>query len=254
MKITKKKPIIRGFLAGLLILPLALWVLPVSAIGEGQIEGGDIYRVRNETKGTGFSDPIGADACDTLQYKVRIHNPGPGVVENVNVSVDLPAGPSTTNVSSVTITADNAQPASTSDTATVNLSSSQSIAYLSGSTQLLDANGNVINSLPDGIVGGGVNIGEVGISIAELEFVQFKAKVNCPEKPPEQPEQPKQPPAVVTPTQPTPPAASAPATTTSVSSLPNTGPGDVAAVFFAVTTASSAAYFVVVRRLDMPGV
>lgn len=155
-----------------------------SAIGEGQIEGGDIYRVRNVTKGTSFSDPSNADKCETVQYKVRLHNPGPGEVDNVNVKVNLPGAASTQNVSTATISAQNAQPATRSDTATLNLASALSVSYIPGSTQLLDTNSAVIRALPDGITGGGVNIGKVGVSLNEIKFVQFKAKTTCPDTPP----------------------------------------------------------------------
>ena len=151
-----------------------------SALGEGQLEGGDIYRVKNVTKNSAFADPGNADKCETVQYKVRFHNPGPGVVTNVNVKVDLPQGPSTQNVSTVTATSASAQPNSRTDTATLNLASSLKVDYMSGSTELLDTNNAVIRSLPDGITTGGINVGDVGVSLNEIKFVQFKAKTECP--------------------------------------------------------------------------
>lgn len=175
---------------GLLTIAVLSLTGTTSAIGEGQIEGGDIYRVRNVTKNTAFSDPASAGKCETVQYKVRMHNPGPGEVSNVNVKVSLPAAASTQNVSTATITAQNAQPATKSDTATVNLSEALKVSYIGGSTQLLDTNSNVISSLPDGITGGGVNVGKVGVSLKEIKFVQFKAKTDCPQ-PPKPPEKPK---------------------------------------------------------------
>lgn len=224
----------------------------VSAMGEGQIEGGDIYKIKNVSKNTGFSDPATADKCETVQYKVRLHNPGPGVVNNVNVKATLPANVATQNVSTVTITAQNAQPSTRSDTATLNLSTAQKVEYISGSTQLLDTYSNVIKGLPDGIIGGGVSIGNVGVSLNEIKFVQFKAKIDCPQQPcvdnpntpgdecnpcvdnPKtemnecKPETPKQ----TTPTQ-----------------LPNTGPGAVIAGFAGVSTLSGVAYHFIRRRL-----
>lgn len=166
-----------------LALPAVALGGTTSAIGEGQIERGDIYYSRNVTTGSAFGDPTAANKCDTLQYKVRMHNPGASPVTNVNIRVNLPAGASTQNVSTATITAENASPATVSDTATVNLSSSQKISYISGSTQLLNASNAVIGDLPDGITGGGVNVGSVGVSINEIRFVQFQAKVDCPTPP-----------------------------------------------------------------------
>jgi hypothetical protein len=163
---------------------LLFGALPAAAANEGQIASGDIYRARNITTNGSFGDPINADKCQELQYKVRLHNPGPGIVHSVTVKVSLPSTVATSNVSTATISAADADPSSVSDTATVNLSSAQSITYESGTTQLLDANNNLLNGLPDGITQGGVNIGNVGVSLNEIRFVQFKAKISCPETPP----------------------------------------------------------------------
>jgi uncharacterized repeat protein (TIGR01451 family) len=171
------------FTAAVLAVPVIAFGSNADAIGEGQIERGDIYYAKNLTKGGSFNDPISADKCETLQYKVRMHNPGASPVTNVNIKVSLPSGATTKNVSTATITAQNAFPATISDTATVNLSTAQSISYISGSTQLLDHTNTVTTNLPDGITGGGVNIGTVGVSVKEVKYVQFKAKVDCPNPP-----------------------------------------------------------------------
>lgn len=167
--------------AVLSIVPVLAFASPALAASEGQIEGGNIYRVKNITKNTDFTDPVNADSCEVLQYKVRIHNPGPGFLSNVNVKVTLPNGQATKHTSTVTVSAVNADPQNTTDTAVVNLSSSQNLSYQSGSTQLLDTNNGVLSNLSDGIAGAnGVNIGNVGVSINEIRFVQFQAKVSCP--------------------------------------------------------------------------
>lgn len=240
--------------AAILAVPVIALGNQVSAMGEGQIERGDIYYAKNLSNGGDFNDPISADKCDVLQYKVRMHNPGAKPVTNVNVKVNLPSGESTKNVSTATISAQNAFPATVSDTATVNLSSSQSISYISGSTQLLDWTNTVVQNLPDGITGGGVNIGTVGVSIHEVKYVQFKAKVSCP-KPEECTDNPATPedechPCVDNPKTPmneckpeTPPS------TPPSGELPNTGPGDVIATFFGISSISSIVYYAVTRRL-----
>lgn len=195
MKNIKTKLTTVALAATMLVLPFMALSGSVSAVGEGGVEGGEIYRVRNVTAGGDFTDPVGANKCETLQYKVRIHNPGPSPISNVNVKVDLPSAASTRNVSTAVISASDAYPTSTSDTATVNLSSSLKISYVSGSTQLLDANNGVISSLPDGITssGSGVNIGNVGVSTQQKRYVQFSAKTECPEKPPVCTDNPKTP-------------------------------------------------------------
>jgi hypothetical protein len=95
----------------------------------------------------------------------------------------LPSGTANTHTSTLTTSSINATPETTSDTATLNLSSSQSLSYVAGSTELLDANGSKMNNLPDGILQGGISIGNVRVSVQEKRFVQFKVKVSCPEVP-----------------------------------------------------------------------
>ena len=157
------------------------------AAAAGQIEGGDIYRVRNVSKGTDFADPASADKCETVQYRVRLHNPGPDPVTNVNVKATLPATAGTSHSSTVTISGPNMNPASTTDTAALNLSESLKIAYVPGTTQLLDANGGVLGALPDTIFSSGVTVDSVGVSTQQKRFVQFQAKVDCPQPPQPQP-------------------------------------------------------------------
>lgn len=220
-------------LAVLVAVPaIVLSSAPARAAVPSSIEGGNIYRVKNVTQGTDFSDPNNAAACDLLQYKVRIHNGGPDeILTNVTVQAAFPTAASTQNISLIILRADNASPSSTSDTATVNLSTAQKMSYVSGTTQLLDADGNVMQTLPDGITQAGVNIGSLGISINEKRFVQFEEKVNCPTPP--------TPPVTLpaTPTKGTPPVTPAAPT-----SLVNTGPGSDAAIFLAATIAGTFGY------------
>lgn len=175
---------ISALVATLAALPVLAFAIHAFAAGMGQIEGGDIYRVRNVTKGTDFMDPATATCGETVQFKVRIHNPGPSALENVSVVATLPAGNATTHTSRVTVSSPFADPNATSDTATVNLDKPGGIAYIPGTTELLDANGVKLSTLGDTILTSGVNIGSVGISINEKRFVQFQAKVDCPENPP----------------------------------------------------------------------
>jgi uncharacterized repeat protein (TIGR01451 family) len=169
-----------------LFASVAVLAFPAVALAtNGQVEGGDIYRIKNVTKNVDFTDPASADKCDLLTYKVRVHNPGPSPLTNVKVKATLPGGAATTHTSTVTVSADNSSPASTSDNAVLKVSSSQSIAYQSGSTQLLDAHDGFLKTLPDGITSSGVTIGNVGVSIEEKRFVQFNVKVDCPVAPPQ---------------------------------------------------------------------
>lgn len=190
---------------------LLVTAAPVLALG--QIEGGNIYRIINETRGSDWIDPNTADPGNSVIYRVRIHNPGPDCIQNVFVKATLPSGVNQTHTSLMTVRADNVTRNHVTDSATLNLSSAQSLQYQAGSTQLLDANRNPIRSLPDGILGDGVGIGNVCVSINEKRYVQFKVKVNVP------------------PTPPAPAPAPAPAPQVQGKVLPVTGPGNVLAAF-----------------------
>lgn len=172
--------LITKFAFGITALSILSFASPALAANQGQVEGGDIYRIKNLTKNVDYTDPASADKCDLLQYKVRIHDPGPGSLMDVWVYATLPEDVATSNTSAIVITPTNADPATTWDAATVNLSSAQSLSYVKGTTQLLDSNNSLIKTLPDGITQDGVNIGDVGVSIDNREYVQFQVSVSCP--------------------------------------------------------------------------
>lgn len=211
------------------IVPVMLaFASPVHAVS-GQIEGGDIYWPKDLTQGNSFVDPTSANAGDTLQYRVRIHNPGEACISNVNLKAILPTGTNLTNSSTITIWADNVTTNYVSDTATVNLSSAQSISYVPGTTQLLDNNG-VLSTLPDTLFSSGVNVGTICVSTNNERFVQFQAKVSVPTPAPAK---------VVT--------AAAPVAT-ATKALPNTGPGDVLSIFAGASAAGTAGHYFISRR------
>lgn len=167
-------------IASFVALPVLAIATTVSATGAGQVEGGDIYRVRNVTTNTVFADPTSAKCNETVQFKVRIHNPGPSRLDNVSVVATLPSVAATSHISKATVSSPYADPTSTSDTATVNLNEAGKLAYVAGSTELLDAHNGKIKTLGDTITSTGVKVdGGVGVSIEEKRFVQFSAKVTC---------------------------------------------------------------------------
>ena len=208
-----------------------------SATVQSAIESGNIYRVKNVTKNTSFTDPVNADKCDELEYWVRVHNVGPTEsLANVTVKAAFQSAVETNNTSTVSVRADNAHPSVAGDTATVNLSTAQGLTYVSGSTKLYDAFGNYMKDLPDGVTQAGVNIGTVGVSTANKRFVHFKMKVNCPTPPAEQPkEQPKK----EQPKQEVKPVAK---------ELPKTGAASVAGLFAGVSAIGAAGHYIVTRR------
>lgn len=173
------KAVVTG--AALISLPLAALSLAptVSADGTGQIEGGpSTYEIKNLTQNTPYAQTTSANACDELEYSVLLHNSGYEAVNNINVKATLSSAASTSNTSTMTATYTDGVVPSTTATATVNLSSSESINYEAGTTVLYNSNNQVIETLPDTITSSGVNIGNLNGSTTE--FLNFKAKVGCP--------------------------------------------------------------------------
>lgn len=174
---------------------IAVAVLPVLALttsayatgGPGQIEQGDIYRVKDVTTNSAFADNINATCNDTVQFRVRVHNGGPETLTNVHVAATLNQSSSTTSHGSqVSVSADNnLHGATVTANAGVNTNVATTATYVSGSTQLLNysttpGGESVLGNLPDGILSGGVNIGNIGPLTSDTEEVQFQAKLSCP--------------------------------------------------------------------------
>lgn len=209
--------------ASVLIVPV-VFAGTVSALNAGQVEQGDIYRVRNVTQNGQFTDPATANVCETVQFKVRIHNPGPDPLTGVTVKATLNTESAASHSSVATISADNANPATVSDAAAVNLTKAAGMSYVNGTTQLLDSNGAIITGLGDTILTTGVSVPNgVGVSTEQRRYVQFQAKVDCPTPPVTPPAKTKTP--------------VAPAST-----LPNTGPGEVAAIVVGVSILGATLY------------
>ncbi len=229
---------------GAVLVP-AVTFSSVSATAAGQIEAGDIYRVKNVTKSTDFTDPTNATCGDTVQFKVRIHNIGAYSLENVKVSATLPSAAATSHSSMVTVSASNAN--AKTDTAGVNLDKTAKLSYVNGSTDLLDAHNAKLSTLADGIVGGGVTLpNSVGVSTEQKRFVQFQANVVCE--------------TVVTPpvTPPTTTTTTKTPATPQVLAVPaaiaSTGPASTAITMLGLgSLAAAATYYVRSRRTNILG-
>lgn len=163
-----------------LALPILLVAGPALATTAGHIENTDFFYGKNVTQNSALGDPVSGAAGDTLLLKVRLHNPGPGIVSAVNVKVALPTASATAQNASVTTFSTSADPQSTTDSLRINLSTAQTLTYVNGSTQLLNASGAVVSTLPDTITSSGVNLDYVGVSINEIKYVQFQVKVGAP--------------------------------------------------------------------------
>jgi hypothetical protein len=159
--------------------------------GTGQIvTGNQNYKIANLTQGTDFANPQSAVACDTLEYRLRLYNPGPSGLSTVKVEAGINTMTKYTSyVSTATAyTPDGAVPSSSFE-ATLNISTAQTQSYVAGSTKLLDSAGNVLKSSANGSLadtvtmgGGGINVGSIGESVTE--YLEFQTKLSCPTPPP----------------------------------------------------------------------
>jgi hypothetical protein len=165
--------------AGLMVFAVAAFSMsPVLADSPGQLLGGSgVYVVKDVTQKGAYANTITAGSCDELEYSVMLTNGAYGSLSNVVVKANLPSDSASSNTSTMTATTASGGTTGTTGSVKVNLSSAQSISYISGTTELYNAQGTVIEKLPDTVTSNGVNVGTILGSTTE--FVNFEAKVNC---------------------------------------------------------------------------
>lgn len=194
------------------------------AQGTGQIESGNtIFQVRNLTKNGTYSDKITAKECDELVYSIRLHNTGFTTVNNVKIKVNINSNSNNSNTSKLSLSYSDGMASSASATNTIKFDSNQSIKYLSSSARYYDVNGNIISSPADGVTENGVDLGSINGSTTR--FLNFHAKVSCP-------------------------SDKTPAVITTTSTLPETGPGNIVAIFIAVTILSTASFSLLAHKFS----
>jgi hypothetical protein len=219
----------------------AVPVLAVSAstlaASPGQLAGGDNYQVKYLTQHGSYANTISATCNDEVQYSMQLSNTQFGALNNVTLKATLP---SNGGVSTATATTDLGGTSGTSDSVTVNLGSGKTQTLVNGSTVLFNDKGTAIKTLPDTVATSGVNIGTLNGSTTE--FVNFKAKVNCPKPTPTPTPTPKPTPS------PSPTPTPTPAPSKGPEVIPNTGAGDVLGVFTGASAAGAAAHAVVRAR------
>jgi len=214
------------FLAAFAVIPALAFAVPALADSPGQLSNGATnYKVRNVTTNGAYGQSTTAVCNDTVKYSVTLSNSDFGLLTNLTVKAALESGvisASATNTAGTTT--------SVSGNATVTLSKGN-LSYVPGSTVRITSDGATSSPLPDGVTASGVNAGNLNGSTAI--FVQFQAKVDCPETPPVTPP--------VTPTTPKAPVTPA--------ALPKTGATEnVVAVFGLGALVASTSYFVMSRR------
>lgn len=130
------------------------------------------FRVRNHTDlgpcttSCAWDSSTNADAGEIVSVIIYYHNSGDAIAQDVTLKIGGTSGGSTgsatTHVLSGTVDADNASPATGS--ATVYLSSSQTLTYIDNSLIYYPDQGTTAYSLPDtNLFSSGVDIGDLGI-------------------------------------------------------------------------------------------
>ena len=162
----------------------------------------------------------------------------------VRAKITLPSGSNSSAEARAEISADNANPTTVFSTMDFTSTSGQpfTLEYVPGSARLIT---NYVNtSLSDAVVGSGTAIGTSGADGKVQGCAQFSGYVTIRAKVKVTPIPPPTPP---TPT-PTPTPTPIPTTPVVGKSLPDTGPGSVAAIFAGVSALAGAGHYIVTRR------
>jgi len=158
--------------------------LPASSSGSAaQLEFGDFVRASTDQS---FEDPLPADAGSQVAVKTRLSNAGPVLIDALCVSADFPE--TATSKPSISVAASSpgasTESPNPSDTITINTYPPQPVCavLLPGTTELLDANSGVVESLPDDLLNGGVKVGPIDVPLSSVRFVQFAVELNPTER------------------------------------------------------------------------
>ena len=167
-------------------------IFPISYSGE---ENHDfpLLDARNYSENGSFSQSqtdhdngVYADPGDIVEFIIYYHNGAPdapeNVAENVRIRAFLPSGKSQTHRVSAQISASNAATVYSSSLGGdidvhINGSEPQTLEYIPGSTRWYPERSSSYQVLPDGIVSGGVDIGDIRGCWDFSGFIKFRARV-----------------------------------------------------------------------------
>lgn len=188
--------------------------------------------------GANVADRIKVKDGDIITLRAYVHNNADAtkmgstantIAKNVQIKVLVPtASQQDTNLIAF-ISADNASPKMINDTMSVYGDRNFTVSYVPGSAKFAHARDGVnkqTETLNDSIVQGGASLGDITGCFAYSGYVTLQVKVSMP-----------------TPTTPV-----TPVTPQTPKVLPNTGAGDVAAIFALVTAAGALAHRYVLGR------
>ncbi len=170
LKLTKMK--------ALSLFALFAFILPLATLAANPVlDSVNLYQIANTANSTTWGTTAQADPGETLTFMVHVHN---NVVDStatgVRVKATLPTGEVTQGSSTATVSANNAT--AVSSTVNFTLSELAHLEYIPGSTVLYNHNGQAVQTLPDGIVGSGIDVTNKLQGCWEYElWVKFQVKV-----------------------------------------------------------------------------
>lgn len=167
-------------------------IFPISYSGETNHDY-PLLDARNYSEAEDFSSSqsdhnngVDADPGDIVEFVIYYHNGAANqddtVAENVRVRAFLPSGKSLTHTVSAQISSDNTATVYSSSKGgdmdiEVSGSEPQYLEYISGSTRWYPEGSSSYQSLSDGIVSGGVEIGDVRGCWEFSGFIKFRARI-----------------------------------------------------------------------------
>lgn len=149
-----------------------------------QIGGGQIALMADLTHPGRFQNPLRAQPCDALAYRVRLYNPGPATVHNVRVAASINTITSYSRMIATFVAY--APDGSVADVAAqpwVISHTPVTQAYVAGSTRTRDSAGRVVATSRSGALADtitattyGIPVGNLGIGVTE--YVEFETKLS----------------------------------------------------------------------------
>jgi len=148
--------------------------------------------VKNDTKGTDYATTVSADPGDILTFSVYYHNGvNSTIATNTKLKASIPSLTAQTQTVTGSLWADNAENATPANplsfSNTVNISSPQTLQFISGSAQWFPNQKSPLSDAPTSflfgqsgneIVGSGINVGDIEGCWEFSGMVNFKVKVS----------------------------------------------------------------------------
>ncbi|MBU4477055.1 hypothetical protein KJ639_01230 [Patescibacteria group bacterium] len=186
----KIKNLIKIFLVS--FIAFSFFVAPAFAsaavdLGCFNNEGIKMLQIGNFTDTPGSTNwqnySISADAGEVVILLVHYHNfTANEIAKNVKIKTSFPSGSSSVHTASISLWADNS--AVFSDSANINISSSQTLSFITGSVLNYPKGGAGISVAGSDIVSSsGLNIGDVNYGNEESGYLSFKLQVSSVQVP-----------------------------------------------------------------------